>query len=347
VREYARLIEQYTQYTERDDVPERSVLLAVRFGLVALRSKYRNRDGGKLATAASPASEPRAREASGTAKRHRIAGPEPIPLDRYAATPDLRDAITAWQAWLADERRCSPHTVAAYGRDLAAFLDFLAGHLGATPSLAALEALAPADFRAYLLRRSNRLGRTSLARLMATLRSFFRFLAHRDLARNAAIALLRSPHLPRLVPKALTVQDAAAVLTAAAVETHHTPWRAKRDVALVTLLYGCGLRISEALALTRAEAPIEPGTLIVTGKGDNQRIVPVLPAVAEALRDYLAACPFRLAPTGPLFVGFYGSPLVARSVQKTMARLRAELAGDGDAARAATQLRNAPHGGWW
>jgi integrase/recombinase XerC len=96
-------------------------------------------------------------------------------------------------------------------------------------------------------------------------------------------------------------------------------------VALVTLLYGCGLRISEALALTRAEAPIEPGTLTVTGKGDKQRMVPVLPAVAEAVRDYLEACPFRLRRDGPLFVGWYGSPLVARSVQKLMLRLRAEL----------------------
>jgi integrase/recombinase XerC len=257
--------------------------------------------------------------------RHGIAGPEPIPLDRFAATPDLRDAISAWQSWLADERRCSPHTLAAYGRDLAAFLDFLAGHIGAPPSLAALEALAPADFRAYLVRRSNRLGRTSLVRLMATLRNFFKFLARRGLAQNTAIALLRSPRLPRLVPKALTIEDADAVLTAAGVVPSHTPWRAKRDVALVTLLYGAGLRISEALALTRAEAPIEPGMLTVTGKGDKQRIVPVLPAVAEAVSDYLAVCPFRLPRTGPLFVGFYGSPLVARSVQKTMARLRAHL----------------------
>jgi integrase/recombinase XerC len=148
------------------------------------------------------------------------------------------------------------------------------------PGLAALEALKPADFRAYLVRASDRLVASSRARLMAVLRNFLRFLARRGLAQNAALLLIRTPKQPKLLPKALTVEDAAAVLTAAGVGSAHLPWLAKRDVALVTLLYGCGLRISEALALTRADAPIEPGTITVTGKGDKQRVVPVLPAVA-------------------------------------------------------------------
>ena len=258
-------------------------------------------------------------------QRHRLAGPDPVPLDRFAAALDLRDAIGAWQAWLGCERRLSAHTLAAYGRDLAAFLDFIAEHTSDEPSLAALAALLPADFRAYLARVSNRLHASSRARLMAVVRNFFRFLARRGLAQNAAILLIRTPKLPKSIPKALSVEDASAVLAAAADQGDRAPWLATRDLALVTLLWGCGLRISEALSLTRAEAPIEPGTLTVTGKGDKQRIVPVLPAVADAVRDYLAACPLQVAPDGPLFVGWYGSPLIARSAQKIMARLRVRL----------------------
>lgn len=317
-RGYADLIR---QYTDLKGVPERTLLLSLRLALETLRSRYR--DESERAAEGGHADEDRV--SASPMEHHRIAGLDPIPLERFTASPELRAAIAAWQEWLASERRCSAHTLAAYGRDPAAFLGFLAGHLGATPSLAALAALTPADFRAYLVRLSNRLRPVSRARAMAVPRNFFRFLGRRDLAHNTAIALLRSPRLPRLLPKALTVEDAAAVLSAAPVERQRSPWRAKRDVALVTLLYGCGLRISEALALTRSEAPTEPGVLTITGKGDKQRVVPALPAVAEAVSDYLAVCLFRLAPTGPLFVGFYGSPLVARSVQKTVARLRGEF----------------------
>jgi integrase/recombinase XerC len=123
----------------------------------------------------------------------------------------------------------------------------------------------------------------------------------------------------------IALVTAAAVLTAAAVEGARPPWLAKRDVAILTLLYGCGLRIAEALSLTHAEAPLEPGTLTVTGKGDKQRMVPVLPAVAEAVRDYLAACPFELAPGAPLFVGAGGGPLNPGLVQRRVRELRIGL----------------------
>ena len=257
-------------------------------------------------------------------KRHFLAGPEPVPLDRFAAAPDLRDAIGAFHEWLGSERRCSPITIASYGRSLAAFLDFQRNHLGLTLGLPEIERLTPADFRAWLASMGNRKP-TSRALALGGVRSLFRFLARRGLAQNAAILLIRGPKLPKRLPKALTVDDASAILVAAAVEGDRAPWCAKRDVALVTLLWGCGLRISEALSLTRAEAPIAPGTLTVTGKGDKQRMVPVLPAVADAMREYLAACPLRIVPGGPLFVGWYGSPLIARSAQKIMARLRVQL----------------------
>jgi integrase/recombinase XerC len=314
-----------TEILEREGMSDRSKLLEIRFALLGLRSKYEERSPDRRVTPKAATGGKAPHVPSPTLKHRRVVGPAPIPLDRFAAAPDLRDAIERWQEWFTSERRCSPHTLAAYGRDLAAFLDFIAERLGAAPSLAALEALTPADFRAYLVRASDRLVASSRARLMAVVRNFFRFLARRGLVQNAALLLIRTPKQPKRLPKALTIEDAAAVLTAAGVGSAHLPWLAKRDVALVTLLYGCGLRISEALGLTRAEAPIEPGTLTVTGKGDKQRMVPVLPAVAEAVRDYLAVCPFPLKPGGALFLGFYGSPLVARSVQKTMARLREQL----------------------
>jgi integrase/recombinase XerC len=251
--------------------------------------------------------------------------PAPVPPARYAAAPDLADAIAQWQAWLAEERRVSPHTVASYGRDLAGFLDFLLDHRSAAPSLAALDELAPADFRAWLARRAAEgVKRSSTARGMSVLRGFFRFLTRRNLTRNTALAAVRTPKPAKSVPKALTPDEAAATLDAAEGLARQ-PWEGKRDVALLTLLYGCGLRIAEALSLQRREAPVDAGTITVTGKGNKARMVPILPAVAAAMRDYLAACPHRLAPDGPLFVGARGGPLHPRLVQGQMAKLRALL----------------------
>ena len=257
--------------------------------------------------------------------RRRPLGPAPLPLARYAATPDLAGAIQQWQEWLAAERRVSPHTLAAYGLDLAAFLDFLNGHRGEVPSLAELDALTAADFRAYLAHRAaEELKRSSTARALSMLRGFFRFLDRRGLVRNAALASVRTPKLPQSVPKALSVVDAKSTLDT--VETlAREPWVGARDTALLTLLYGCGLRLSEALGLTRAEAPLKPGTLIVTGKGNKQRHVPVLPAVAEAIAAYVAACPYRLAPEDMLFVGARGGALHPRLVQGRLQELRGYL----------------------
>jgi integrase/recombinase XerC len=254
-------------------------------------------------------------------------GPAPVPLARFSASPDLADAVARWQRWLTSERRASPHTVASYGRDLAAFLDFLGEHLGGTPDLAALEALAPADFRAYLARRAaDAKMRSSTARALSVLRGFFRFLDRRGLVHNAALAAVRTPKLPRSVPKPLSAEDADAALDREekADETR-LPWIGKRDLAMLCLLYGCGLRLGEALGLTRREAPLAPGMLSVTGKGGKTRHVPVLPAVAEAVADYVAHCPWRLAAEEALFRGARGGTLHPRMVQKRMAALRAEL----------------------
>ncbi|HJT07070.1 MAG TPA: tyrosine recombinase XerC [Stellaceae bacterium] len=257
--------------------------------------------------------------------RRRPLGPAPLPLARYAATPDLLDAIAQWQDWLAAERRVSPHTLAGYGLDLAAFLDFLSQHRGEVPSLAELDALTAADFRAYLAQRAAaELKRSSTARALSMLRGFFRFLDRRGLARNAALAAVRTPKLPKSVPKALSVADAGNAVSDVAVLADEE-WIKRRDVALLTLLYGCGLRLSEALGLTRAEAPLKPGTLVVTGKGNKQRHVPVLPVVAEAIAAYVAACPYRRAAEDTLFVGVRGGPLHPRLVQGRLQELRGYL----------------------
>lgn len=250
--------------------------------------------------------------------------PEPLPLARFQVAEDLRTAIGSWLDWLAAERRASAHTVAAYGRDLAAFFDFLGLHRGEAPSLAGMSRLQPADFRAYLAHRAgDGRERTTIARGLSVLRGFVRFLERRKLAAAPALAVLRAPKLPQSVPKPLTVEDAGAAVAAAGDLSLHV-WQQKRDIAILTLLYGCGLRISEALGLTLAEAP-RGEALVVTGKGNKQRHVPVLPAVAEAVADYLAACPYPLAKDGPLFVGARGGPLNPRLVQRQMQTLRGML----------------------
>jgi integrase/recombinase XerC len=250
--------------------------------------------------------------------------PEPLPLARFSASDDLRAAIGLWAAWLAGERRASAHTVAAYGRDLAFFLDFLTEHLGELPSLAAIDALRPADFRAYLARRAGEgIERSSLTRGLSVLRGFVRFLQRRGLASTTVLAALRSPKLPHGIPRPLTVDDATGSVNAAG-EVASSQWQGRRDTAILALLYGCGLRISEALGLTRGEAPLGE-MLAVTGKGGKQRLVPVLPAVREAMADYLAACPYPLTRDGPLFVGVRGGPLNPRQVQRQMEALRRHL----------------------
>jgi integrase/recombinase XerC len=244
-------------------------------------------------------------------------------LETFAAAPDLQEAIGAWRSWLEAERRVSPHTASAYLRDLKAFLAFLAEHRGGPSSIATLEELRHADFRAYLARRAmDQQARTSTARALSVLRNFFRFLERSGRARNDAIGAVRTPRLPQSVPKPLAAEDAIAAIRDVA-EAHDTPWVALRDTALMTLLYGCGLRIDEALRLDLEDAPTRE-TLRVTGKGGKERIVPILPAVRGAVSAYIAACPF-LVPGGPLFVGARGGRLNPGVFQRTMRQVRARL----------------------
>lgn len=242
-------------------------------------------------------------------------------LIQFTAEPAVASVIEDWRTWLASERRASVHTLDAYQRDLAAFLSFMSEHLGFAPGLGDLEALGVADFRSWLARRAaERLSRASTARAMSTVRGFFRFLEKNGVLHNPALAAVRSPKIPHSVPRALEPADALDALETVGDFTD-TPWIAKRDTAVLMLLYGCGLRIGEALALNRNEAP-EGETMVVTGKGDKQRMVPVLAVVREAVENYLAACPYRLEGDGPLFLGARGKRLNPSIIQAQMRKVR-------------------------
>ena len=245
------------------------------------------------------------------------------------AAPDLATAVETWLSRLADERRRSNNTVAAYRRDLDEFLGFLAEHRGTAPDLAALGALTVRDVRAWLARRAAKgRAKTSTARALSAVRVFFRYLEREGVPVSSALSLVRAPKTPRAVPRPLTEGQAKAVVDLNGGNGAPPDWTARRDIAVLLLLYGCGLRIGEALGLDRADAPAEAGalrSLMITGKGGKQRVVPVLPVVAETIADYLAACPHQMEPGDPLFVGVRGKRLQPRLVQQTMARLRGAL----------------------
>ena len=237
-----------------------------------------------------------------------------------------RSAQSLKQEWLdalAHERRASPHTLRAYGDDLARFLGFLTEHKGRTPDEKMLAKLLPADLRAFITRRRNEgLGARGVQRALAAVRSFFRFLAREGVLENAAPRAVRTPRIPRTLPRPLSETDAARTLEEAAA--NDVKWLAARDAALLTLLYGAGLRISEALSLKRGDVPLG-ATLSVMGKGRKVRSVPLLPVVREAIETYAAQIPFTAARDSSLFVSRRGKPMSAREAQALMQRLRSRL----------------------
>ncbi|MEX6508305.1 tyrosine recombinase XerC [Jiella sp. M17.18] len=236
------------------------------------------------------------------------------------------DEKTAWLAALSNERGASDHTISAYERDLRQFLTFLTGYHGRPAALADLADVKAAELRAFLAaRRRDGVGAKSLGRGLAGVRSFLRHLERKGLASSAGARAMRAPKQPKSLPRPLSVDDAVEVAEEAgsfAVE----PWIAARDVAVLTLLYGCGLRISEALSLP-GDALTDPQqrAMPILGKGGKTRIVPLLPAVLEAVADYRRLCPYALAADEPLFRGARGGPLKAQIVQRNMARLRGAL----------------------
>lgn len=243
-----------------------------------------------------------------------------------ATTTPAAEAVTQWLAHLAQERRASPHTVDAYRRDVTAFLGFLVMHLGGAPTLADMGTLAPQDLRAYLAQRRNEgLGDRSVMRALAAIRAFYGWMERRCGIENARLKLVRGPRLRATLPRPVSEAGADAMIDEAARgEEGEAPWIAARDAAVITLLYAAGLRISEALALTGADRPL-PDTLRIVGKGDKERVVPVLGAAREAVERYAALCPFPLDRAGPLFRAVRGGPLSARTVQARIESLRRRL----------------------
>jgi integrase/recombinase XerC len=248
-------------------------------------------------------------------------------MSEFAASPEVKAEITRWLRFLGAERRMSGKTLEAYARDVGQFLGFLSEHLGGAPNLKQLAKLAPADVRAFLAARlAQGIGSRSLMRGLAGARSFARYLERNGKGKVAALAAVRAPKLARTLPKPLSVR-AAKRMTETETRAGETrePWVLARDAAVLALLYGAGLRISEALSLKRKAVAGTPDALTITGKGNKTRMVPLLPQVAKLIAHYVALCPFALAADAPLVVGSRGGPLSPRIVQLAMASLRGAL----------------------
>ena len=233
-------------------------------------------------------------------------------------------AKQAFLQWLTLERRAAPLTVQAYGRDIGFLIGFLTGHLGAEPTLADLQALREADLRAWLAAEAAQgRGNRTRSRHLSAVRSFYRYLARRHGISNLAPGLIGSPKALPALARALPPAQARAVATDIG-DASDKPFTQARDVALFTLLYGCGLRIAEALALDVGQAPVAGRPLLVTGKGAKQRLVPVLPVVADAVAAWLALHPNRGDPAAPLFVGVRNGRLNPRIAQRTLEDFRGQ-----------------------
>jgi integrase/recombinase XerC len=239
--------------------------------------------------------------------------------------PRLAALRSAWLQGLSLERRFSPKTIEAYERDTRQFLIFLSGHIGNAPEVDDLGALRVADYRSFLAsRRTKDIGPRSLARALAAIRSMMRFLDRAGEAGAAAAIAVRSPKQPKSLPKPLTAADALALSRGHAVIAE-VPWIGARNAALYGLLYGCGLRISEALSLTPEVLDAATNSLRITGKGGKTRIVPLLPAVAASIKRYRDICPFHLTPLEPMFRGVKSGPLNPAVIQRDMRVMRGVL----------------------
>jgi integrase/recombinase XerC len=251
------------------------------------------------------------------------------PAERPFMASDVAAEVVNWLSHLGAERRMSAKTVEAYQRDVRQFLDFLAMHTGGLVTLAGLQAIATRDVRAFMAHRRNEgLCGRSLMRSLAGVRSFVRFLEREGNGRIGALAAVRAPKIPQTLPKPVAVAPARRLADAGLrAGEEREPWVLARDAAVLALLYGSGLRISEALGLRVKDIP-RPGrgdTLVVTGKGNKTRMVPVLLLVLKLVDDYFAICPYARTPDAPAFVGAKGGPLSPRIIQLVMARLRGAL----------------------
>jgi len=239
-------------------------------------------------------------------------------------SPACRDAL---QLWLASQKAlngAADNTVTAYRGDLSDFLSFMTVHFGTAQGLGALQSITTADMRAWMAdTRNSGTGARSLARKLSAVKSFYRWLATREGFEPTAVLMARAPKFQKKLPRPLDAEAAKAVLDTVELQSS-ADWVAARDVAVVTLLYGCGLRISEALGLRGKDAPIA-AVLRITGKGDKERIVPVIAVARDAVERYLTLCPHPHQPEAPLFRGVRGGALNPRLIQGVMAKTRAQL----------------------
>lgn len=246
----------------------------------------------------------------------------------WAIDPDIAEPLGRWLRMLSAERRYSDHTIAAYTRDARRFLEAMTAHFGHPVRASDLRNLRPADIRIFLAdRRRDGVSSRSLARALSSIRSAVGFLEREELATLAPFTAMRTARSKETLPRPLAVEDAQKVAAGAPVDTGKEPWVKARDIAVFSLLYGCGLRISEALALRQVDLASGKGTgfVRVLGKGGKERIVPLISPVASAIDDYLRLCPYRHGRTDPMFRGEKGGPLNPRIVQRRMAEMRGAL----------------------
>jgi len=236
---------------------------------------------------------------------------------------DLNKAITAWEEWLRHGKHASKHTLVSYHTDLRHFIEFLSGHQGGRVGFKHLQNLEAKDFRSWLASRAGEFEATSTARALSTLKSFYRYMEKQSHIKNDAIFHIRGPKLKKSLPKALGEDQSQQALQTIGTQ-HEEEWVNKRDLALLVLIYGCGLRISEALSLHFKDAPKEDSLRII-GKGNKERIVPVLPVVKAAIEEYISACPYPFSPDSPLFLGKRGKALDPAIFQLQIRKLRAAL----------------------
>jgi integrase/recombinase XerC len=241
----------------------------------------------------------------------------------FIADSAVTKAHAGWLRDLGAVRRLAPNTLEAYARDLGQFFGFLAEHMGGPVSFAMLADMRGTDLRGFMARRREAgIEPRSLARSLSAIKSFFAFLEREGLLSTEALNTIRTPKAKKSLPKALTVLEAKGTITTTG-ELEERPWVAARDMAVLSLCYGAGLRISEALAISRAD--LESTSLRVTGKGGKTRMVPLIDNVRAAIETYLSLCPFALTPTQPLFRGVKGGVLSPRLIQLRLEQLRGAL----------------------
>jgi integrase/recombinase XerC len=252
-----------------------------------------------------------------------LSGPD-LSAAQGLISPAARDALQTWLDHQRSLKGSAENTLTAYQGDVADFLAFITTHKGDSQGLAALSRITISDMRSWMAHtRNDDVGPRSMARKLSAVKAFYRWLAEREGFEPTAVLSTRSPKFQKKLPRPLAIDAAKALLDCVEIQNDR-PWVSARDVAVLTLLWGCGLRISEALGLTGRDAPL-PDTLRIFGKGGKERVVPVLPAARDAVETYLRLCPHLRSYDAPLFRAIKGGPLSARPIAKVMADARMQL----------------------